>query len=261
MEKKNNNGVLIGTIIGLSIAIIVVGCLFYTGTISFGSNKATSSEQSSGNPTNDNTTEKNNVNNDSIDFDSFLSNVTKSLGWLVVLHNSSEFGERKNIDYLSTIEDKQVFVMEYILNNQENHKNFIVLNAVSGEKLTNASPTDQMTIAYYPYSLFNQEYKKFFGEDFDATKRIKAPGSNNEYDKSEQYIYYSNRRPGRNGQYVSKMTVEDTKLDDTTKIYTALVNMTYSDTLSQEIGVNSEKAEITYTIENSNIILKTFIIK
>ena len=263
MEKeKNNRGVII--LLTVIIVILAVLCiLFATGAITLNTKTSenTTKETSNSQPNtteNKEQTSENNVNE--IDFNQFLNNITNSLSWLVVLHSSPEFGERKNIDYLSTIEDKQMFVMEYILSNQENYKNFVVISVPGGE-ITSDSPTNQATLAYYPYSLFNQEYKKFFDKDFDASKRIKAAGSDNKYNENEQYVYYANRRPGRNGQYVSNMTVEDTKYDENTKTYTALVNMTYSDKLAQQIGVNSEKAEITYSINNSNIILKTFIIK
>ena len=49
MEKKNNNGILVGVLIGLVIAIIVVVGLFATGTISFKSTTTADNGQSSEN--------------------------------------------------------------------------------------------------------------------------------------------------------------------------------------------------------------------
>ena len=55
MEKKKNSGMLVGILIGLVIAVIVVGGLFVTGAISFKSTTTNDNEQ-----TNENTVEKSN---------------------------------------------------------------------------------------------------------------------------------------------------------------------------------------------------------
>ena len=47
MEKKNNSGMLVGILIGLVIALLVVGGLFATGTISFKQTTTTDNGQSS----------------------------------------------------------------------------------------------------------------------------------------------------------------------------------------------------------------------
>ena len=45
MENKGNNGMLIGLLIGLFIAVVVVGCLFAMGTISFKTSGSGNNEQ------------------------------------------------------------------------------------------------------------------------------------------------------------------------------------------------------------------------
>ena len=45
MEKKNSSGLLVGILLGLVIALIIGGCLFATGNISFKTNTTTDKEQ------------------------------------------------------------------------------------------------------------------------------------------------------------------------------------------------------------------------
>ena len=167
----------------------------------------------------------------------------------------------ENYDLLSSNENRQLFIMEYILKNEENYKNFVLIDSMTGNEISEGYPTDEFTIAYYPYKLFNIEYKKFFNEDFDVYNMKKLPNEQYKYDKSNDYVYYYNRRSDSNGKYVSNMTVEDTIYDEETKEYTSSINMIYSERLATEIGSTSGKATIIYTIVNENYILKSFIVK
>lgn len=54
MEKKNNNGMLVGILIGLVIAVIIVGGLFATGTIGFKVSTTTNNGQINENNQTDN---------------------------------------------------------------------------------------------------------------------------------------------------------------------------------------------------------------
>ena len=257
MEKSNNKGALvIGILIGIIIVLLVGIGLFATNIISFGDKS-----QSTNTTTDEDVSQEDNSDDDNMDFNSFLSSVSGSLGHLVVIHTLPQYGERKNNDYLKNVDDRQTFVMEYILTDASSEKNFVKINGSNNQKDDSLDVRHETTIAYYPYNLFNNEYKLLFGEDFKAAERITSVGGTNEYDESENYVYYINRRAGFNGFNVSDMSVEKTIYDDTNNSYTATVNMTYSDRLSENLGVKSEKAEIVYSVSNSSIILKSFIIK
>lgn len=237
IKKKN---ILLGGAAIIVVTLIIVAGLIYKGKIIIHNKENDKYEES--------------------DLTAFIDDVTEPLGWLVVLHTFSQNADRVGTDYLSLNEDKEVFVLEYILQNKDNDKNFVVLNAVDGEKI-DASPRDDMTNAYYPYNLFNKEYKKFFNENFDVNKRIISTGGDSEYDKSKEYIYYPNRHMGANGLYVKKMEVVNTKYDETSNKYTASIKMTYSDRLKEDTNKESEDATLVYTINNGNIIMESFIVK
>lgn len=245
MNKKKENNIIIIMISIIIISIIFISLVF-TGIIDF-----TKNSSSENNINSENSTQH--------DLNTFLNDVTGPLGWLVVLHNFSQNANRTGINYLSSYEDKEVLVMEYIVGNKDNYNNFIVLNAVNGEKVED-DPTADMTLAYYPYDLFNNEYRKIFNEDFDVTRRIMATGSDNEYDKSTDYIYYPNRHMGANGLYVESIELIDVIYDKDTGKYTANVNMTYSERFASNIGMKDEKAEIIYSVKDGNIIMESFIV-
>lgn len=58
MEKKNNNGMLVGILIGIIIMLLVFICLFVTGTISFKTSTITNTEETSESQINNIETEK-----------------------------------------------------------------------------------------------------------------------------------------------------------------------------------------------------------
>ena len=255
-DKKGKGGLVVGLLIGIIIMLVVGIGLFATNIISF--NNAIKDNK---NTDNKNTIqEENNENDVNVDFDSFLADVSSSLGHLVVLHSVlPQYGERKNNDYIKNIDDKQTMVMEYILKDKNNEKNFVKVSGITLQKDDSLDVRHETTIAYYPYNLFNAEYKKLFGEDFNVSTRITSVGEPNEYDKSLDYVYYINRRAGLNGMYVSDMNVDNTTKNDDS--YTITVNMTYSDRLSEKLGVKIEKAEMVCSVSNGNISLKSFIVK
>lgn len=189
-----------------------------------------------------------------------LAKVGSQLGWLIIvdgINNQNEDGTKYNISYdtdlLKDEYNKQLFTMEYILSTGNETDNFIVLSGFDNSKM-DAKPTDDYTIAYLKYDIFNKYYKDFFTNDFDITKQNKG---NTSYDK--EYVYYSNRRAGSNNVYVPMITSSDVEYKD--KVYTADIEIIYSTRAGELIGKEKDTGTITYTKDiNDNIIFKTFIL-
>ena len=258
MDKSNSKGgLVVGILIGIIIMLVVGIGLFATNIISFSGDTNTNEIKKTNNEENTNTDKE----QSNVDFNSFLSDVSGSLGHLVVIHTLPQYGNRRDTDYLKNVDDRQTFIMEYILKDKNNEKNFVKVNGESNQKDDSLDVYHETTIAYYPYNLFNVEYKKIFGENFKAADRVTTVDGATTYDKSEDYVYYINKRAGFNGYYVTNMKVENTSYNESNNNYKATINMSYSDRLSESIGAKSETAEIIYTIVNNNIILKSFIIK
>ncbi len=187
--------------------------------------------------------------------DSYINDIINPLSILVI----SNLGQDKGSNYLSSLENKQLFAMEYILKDEKNNKDFTVLDVITNEVVKDF-PTSQMTLAYYPYSLYKNVYKKIFNEDFDISKKVKSPNNNN-YDNIDDYVYYDNKRPGANGLSIDKIVIDSNSYDDATKKYTLNVTLTYSAALADSIKSNTDKAEIICYENDDNIVLESFIIR
>lgn len=189
-----------------------------------------------------------------------LSEIGSSLGWLIIVDGIDNQGSNGNYnitygkDLLSDYEDRQLFVMEYILSNNVNFDKFKVLSSFNNS-ITEENPTDDYTLAYLDYATFNDYYSDLFDDEFNLDKAKKG---NTSYDDS--HVYYENRRAGTNGVYVSMITCNSIDYKD--GVYTSDVTITYSTTASELIGVTEDYGNIVYTKDiNGNIKLKSFILK
>ena len=96
----------------------------------------------------------------------YLAKIGSPLGWLIVKEginmqdDNGKYKPRYNYDYLNSIENKQLFTMEYILSYSDNFNEFVVLSASDYKKI-DVSPTDDFTIAYLDYNIFNKYYNQF----------------------------------------------------------------------------------------------------
>lgn len=194
-----------------------------------------------------------------------IEDIRSSLGFIAIITSIDKYNAggdyvtKKNKNLLEEPSDKQLFVMEQIVTNEENHKDFIILN-MNGEvdkELT--SPTMDTTTAYYPYNLFENEYKKYFNDTFKIESR-KTSNLDNTYDKDENYIYYENRRSGLNGLSVTKITVNSIT-NQSSNQYEANITLHYSERLTSMLGVSSEEAELIYQKEGNNIKIDSYILK
>ena len=183
-----------------------------------------------------------------------LTETGSSLGWTIIvsgIDHQSDDGSKYNVSYdtnlLSDYSNRQLFVMEYILSTNRDNDKFIVLSGFDNSRVEE-SPTADFTLAYLDYNTFNDYYKKLFDEDFDLSKAQKG---NTSYDK--EYVYYSNRRAGSNGIYVSMITSNNVEYKDGK--YIATVDITYSTRASELIGREKDTGSITYTKNIDNDIL------
>lgn len=188
-----------------------------------------------------------------------LSDVGSPLGWLIIVDgiNNQDSDGNYNVTYgkdlLYVYENRQLFVMEYILSYESNYDKFIVLDQ-NGKEL-DGIPVDDFTLAYLDYDTFNDYYKVLFGDDFDLNNSLKG---NTSYD--DEYVYYDNRRAGANGVYVSMITADDIEYID--EQYVASVTVTYSTRASELVNCKEDYGTISYTKDiNGNINLKSFILK
>lgn len=195
-----------------------------------------------------------------------LQDITKSLGWLVITsgidnyNSGGKYEPQKNKDLLATTENRQLFIMEKILEKESNYNRFVkVAQDGSADKDPNTIVTDEMTTAYYPANLFNTEYKKYFGEDFDIDNR-KVSTLNTAQDKSKDYVYYNNKRAGANGLSVDAMTVNKVKYNKEDALLVADITLTYSSRASS-LGYSYSNMTLNYTRDNDNLILKSMFIK
>lgn len=188
-----------------------------------------------------------------------LKEIGSPLGWIVIVDGISnqDRNGNYNISFNKNLFDdygyRQLFVMEYILSNEDNYDLFTVLD-MNGNK-TGDMPTSDFTKAYLKYDKYNEYYKDLFGEDFDISKAVKG---NTKYDKT--HVYYDNRRAGSNGVYVSMIQASSVNYED--DIYKAEVKVTYSTRASELVGIEDDIAIIDYTKNiNDDIKIKSFVVK
>ena len=193
--------------------------------------------------------------NNSNEYYEYLS----SLGLLVIVNGIDNQDVNGNLvisynqDLFDMYKYRQLFVMEYILNDIANYSKFLVLSAFDFS-LTQDEPTGDFTLAYIEYDEFNNYYKLLFGEDFDMSNSKKG---NTIYD--ETHVYYENRRSGMNGVYASSMIVNS---DDCVNNECVMnVSIGYSDRASELIGKNLVNANIEYTKDSGgNIVFESFVL-
>ena len=255
-KKNNNTGVIIITII-----IIILGLL---GAYLWESSSST----------NQNTTNKEGVNTTTKNFDETeerealsqnIEEIKTSLGFITILTSIDKYNAggdyvtKKDINLLETPQEKQLFIMEQILKNKENDKNFIILDMNGEIDKETTSPTTEGSTAYYPTNLFKQEYEKYFKDTFSLEKR-QVSTFNNKYDQDSNYIYYNNRRPGLNGLSVTGITID--KIEKNTEDnFKADINIHYNERTSSMLGVSSEEASLIYKRNGETIQIETFKLK
>lgn len=189
-----------------------------------------------------------------------LSEVGSSLGVLVLMtgidnsNSDRSFKLEKNIDLLENEENRQLFVMEYILTYQNNYDKFIVLDSDEKVVLSNAVPTDSNTIAYLKYEDFNFYYNKLFGNDFNLSDSIKG---NTLYDA--KYVYYPNKRNMLDGLYVPMISALNIKYED--NYFVADVKVYYSEMIRKIIGYEYDMATLIYSKNgNGDMLLNSFVL-
>lgn len=174
--------------------------------------------------------------------------------------NTGNYVIKKGEDLLKSTFNRQLFVMEKIASDSNNYGNFVILDMNGEVDIEGVDPTMDGTIAYYPYDLFKDVYAKYFEESFSLENR-KLSTFNNKYDKDSNYIYYDNRRSGRNGIGIIDVTdisVDMVGIDQ----YEASVILHYSDNLAQMLGVDKEKAYFSYHKDSDkHVKLDSYIFK
>ena len=223
---------------------------------------------------NNKTKDNNSIKEDNSDFNEtieteYLNNkleeIKSSLGFIAIITSIDKYNAggdyitKKNKNLLEETSDKQLFVMEQIITNKENYKNFIILNTIGEVDKEIMDPVTETTTDYYPYNLFITEYKKYFNDTFQIENR-KVSNLNNTYDKDENYIYYENRKAGLNGLSITKITINSISQNNSNQ-YQANITLHYSERLSNMLGVNSEIAKLTYQKEQDNIKINSYILK
>ena len=193
-----------------------------------------------------------------------LTDIKQSLSYIIIKtyiennNNENSYNIQSNINLLKRIDNRQLFIMEEIIKAQKNNNNFIALSSDGKEITDKFSPTDEMITVYYPYDLFNVEYKKYFNEDFNKNE-AKISSYENDYDKGN-YVYYNGIRPGTNGLYIDTITINNINTDNTNE-FTVDITLNYSQRASSEFRINSNEASLSYERNNDNLILKSLIIK
>lgn len=256
MKKKNigNTGVI--------VIIIVIILLGLAGAYLWKENKLGQNTENQGGTIsnqNFNEVEEREVLNQDI------QEIEASLGFLTILTSVDKYNAggdyvtKKDTNLLEATEDKQLFVMEQIVRNSENDKNFVVLDMNGEVDKEITSPTTDGATAYYPADLFKTEYAKYFKEKFSMKDR-KVSSYNNKYDQDSNYVYYENRRPGLNGLSVTGITIEKIE-KNTTNTYLAHITLHYNDRTSSMLGASSEEAELIYSRRGNIIQIESYKLK
>lgn len=244
MKKKNQNNA--GFLVAL-LLIILAGAVIFALETNYFKNQDYKENKF------DEIKEKENLEN-------VLDNYNTPLSSLIVktivdkYNKSGKYEIMKNTDLFSIEGNKQFFVSEYLV---ETNKNvFIVLNGFNNEVDNTATPTDDATIAYSKIDDFNKAYKEIFDEEFKISKK-EVSASNNEYDKSNEYVYYNNKRIGTNGMKANITLNNITYENDT---YKANVTISYSDRLKEVLNYETDTAVLSYEKNDEKIYLTEFTI-
>ncbi|MCI6265313.1 MAG: hypothetical protein MR598_00515 [Erysipelotrichaceae bacterium] len=257
MKKKNtgNTGVIV-----ITIVIILLGL---AGAYLWKENKLGKNTEDQGGTTTVNQNFNEVEERESLNQD--IQEIEASLGFLAILtsvdkyNGGGDYVTKKGVNLLEATEDKQLFVMEQIVRNSENDKNFVVLDMNGEVDKEITSPTTDGATAYYPADLFKTEYAKYFKETFSMKDR-KVSSNNNQYDQDSNYVYYENRRPGLNGLSVTGITIEKIE-KNTTDTYLANITLHYNDRTSSMLGASSEEAELIYSRRENIIQIESYKLK
>lgn len=257
MKKKNtgNTGVIV-----ITIVIILLGL---AGAYLWKENKLGKNTEDQGGTTTVNQNFNEVEERESLNQD--IQEIEASLGFLAILssvdkyNGGGDYVTKKDTNLLEATEDKQLFVMEQIVRNSENDKNFVVLDMNGEVDKEITSPTTDGATAYYPVDLFKTEYAKYFKETFSMKER-KVSSNNNQYDQDSNYVYYENRRPGLNGLSVTGITIEKIERN-TTDTYLANITLHYNDRTSSMLGASSEEAELIYSRRGEDIQIESYKLK
>lgn len=258
MKKKKSNKILTFTIVVAILALLFVGFLEFKDEIK----EKIDEIKINKNKENTNFNEQDEI----FKLTPKLDDIYSQLGWTAIITSFENYNAggnyevTKNKNLIEKEEDKQLLVMEYILSNKDNNSNFIIVGQ-DGTKINDTViyPNDNTISAYYPYDLFNKEYKKLFSKSFNQNKR-KISTDNNAYDKNSKYVYYHNKRGGLNGQYVEKMTIDKIEYDYVNNNYKSTLNIKYSQRQIDQSKVTNDQATLTYKWNNNNIDLISFVI-
>lgn len=257
MKKKNtgNTGVIV-----ITIVIILLGL---AGAYLWKENKLGQNTEDQGGTT---TTNQNfNEVEEREALNQNIQEIEASLGFLAILTSVDKYNAggdyvtKKGTNLLEATEDRQLFVMEQIVENSENDKKFVVLDMNGEVDKEITSPTTDGATAYYPADLFKTEYAKYFKETFSMKDR-KVSSNNNQYDQDSNYVYYENRRPGLNGLSVTGITIEKIE-KNTTDTYLANITLHYNDRTSSMLGASSEEAELIYSRRENIIQIESYKLK
>ena len=257
-RKKNNLGVLL-----IAIVIILLGFFLVYILKNQGVNLENNLTKEN------NSMEENNLEFDEMEEMEYINNkieeIKSSLGFIAILTSIDKYNAggdyvtKKDKNLLEEYSTKQLFVMEQIITNKENYKNFVILNTSGEVDKEITDPTTEATIAYYPYNLFIREYNKYFKDTFQVKNRCRS-NLNNTYDNLEEYVYYENRRSGLNGLSITDITITGISNLSSDK-YQANITLHYSERLSNMLGVNSENAELVYSKGDDTIKIDSYLLK
>ncbi len=253
MEKDNKMGILI--IIGVVLAILLVYVL-----TNYGKNMTKKEEVDNSNVVSKPST-TNRLKNHLNDIKNPISYVILKEANTLKNQSGETISLKKNVNLLASEENKQLLAMEYILKDLSNNKNFVILK--DNKEVVNENeknPIDSSVLAYYPYNSYNIIYKKLFNKDFNpASKKVST--KNNNYDKSNYFVYYNNVRNNSNNLFIDSFSIEATSYDDTTSKYTASASMKYSQALAIKVGTPTDEVTVVYSLVNNEIIIESFMIK
>ncbi len=169
------------------------------------------------------------------------------LGWLAILSDEKSFATEYHVSEGDNIfgqdKAKQLFVMEYILQN-ESYREKQFKTIIDGHVEDIDDPTDETIMAYLPIDFFERFCFNYFGLDVDIAQMKQPQGVKQTY--LNEYIYYDNLRPGANGVNVTNMKITEINHANKSNVYGAILEITYSDRASEILGRKKDKAKLVY---------------
>lgn len=185
-----------------------------------------------------------------------LQTIIKPLGFLAIISDPSsglqDYCVEKGNDILETVQAKQLFVMEDILQDSNNFKLFTTL--VDNQMETYEAPTDEMVLVYLPYDVFNKQYETLFNETFDIAHSITSEALPDNI--ANTYVYYDNRRAGNNGVGVDSFEVKQINYDASSETYEAVLVLHYSERAAERLGRSSDHVTLKYQATEKQLVLK-----